>query len=136
MNALPTLIVFFYRNLLSMSSELVSRLMGVLLECLSDENIEVREMASKMLSGVVRCSQRQSIIPLKVRARQPFMGLVRLTRLPPGSICQHVAAHTAAQARRSLLSGLFARVALCHPRHLCIDRELPLFCRALDAAAY
>lgn len=66
MNALPTLIVFFYRNLLSMSGDLVSRLMSVLLECLSDENIEVREMASKMLSGVVRCSQRQSIIPLKV----------------------------------------------------------------------
>ena len=66
-NALPTLIVFFYRNLLSMSTGLVSRLMHVLQECLSDENIEVREMASKMLSGVVRCSQRQSIIPLKVR---------------------------------------------------------------------
>ncbi len=67
-NALPTLIVFFYRNLLSMSSGLVSRLMNALQECLSDENIEVREMASKMLSGVVRCSQRQSIIPLKVRS--------------------------------------------------------------------
>lgn len=51
-----------------MSSGLVSRLMNALQECLSDENIEVREMASKMLSGVVRCSQRQSIIPLKVRS--------------------------------------------------------------------
>ncbi len=59
--------MFFYRNLLSLSTDLVLRLMNVLLECLSDENIEVREMASKMLSGVVRCSQRQSIIPLKVR---------------------------------------------------------------------
>ena len=59
--------MFFYRNLLSMSTGLVSRLMNVLQECLSDENIEVREMASKMLSGVVRCSQRQSIIPLRVR---------------------------------------------------------------------
>ena len=59
--------MFFYRNLLNMSTGLVSRLMVVLQECLSDENIEVREMASKMLSGVVRCSQRQSIIPLKVQ---------------------------------------------------------------------
>ncbi len=50
-----------------MSSPLVSRLMNVLQECLSDENLEVREMASKMLSGVVRCSQRPSIIPLRVR---------------------------------------------------------------------
>lgn len=40
--------------------------MDVLLDCLGDENVEVREMASKALSGVVRCSQRQSIIPLKV----------------------------------------------------------------------
>jgi len=40
--------------------------MDVLLECLSDENVEVREMSSKTLSGVVRCSQRQSIVPLKV----------------------------------------------------------------------
>ncbi|KAI8995384.1 ARM repeat-containing protein [Trametes punicea] len=77
-NALPTLIVFFYRNLLSMSSDIVSRLMNVLLECLSDENIEVREMASKMLSGVVRCSQRQSIIPLKDR----FVNTLRRTKLP------------------------------------------------------
>ncbi|KAI0823074.1 ARM repeat-containing protein [Trametes gibbosa] len=77
-NALPTLIVFFYRNLLSMSSELVSKLMNVLLDCLSDENIEVREMASKMLSGVVRCSQRQSIVPLKDR----FVTMLRRTKLP------------------------------------------------------
>ncbi|KAH9853059.1 ARM repeat-containing protein [Lenzites betulinus] len=77
-NALPTLIVFFYRNLLSMSGELVSKLMNVLLGCLSDENIEVREMASKMLSGVVRCSQRQSIVPLKDR----FVTMLRRTKLP------------------------------------------------------
>ncbi|KAL7285729.1 hypothetical protein ACG7TL_000834 [Trametes sanguinea] len=77
-NALPTLIVFFYRNLLSMSSTIVSRLMNILLDCLSDENIEVREMASKMLSGVVRCSQRQSIIPLKDR----FVNTLRRTKLP------------------------------------------------------
>lgn len=49
-----------------MSSGLVTRVMDALLECLADENVEVREMASQMLSGVVRCSQRQSIIPLKV----------------------------------------------------------------------
>lgn len=41
--------------------------MEVLLDCLADENVEVRDMASKMLSGVVRCSQRHSIPSLKVR---------------------------------------------------------------------
>ena len=40
--------------------------MEVFLDCLGDENVEVREMASKALSGIVRCSQRQGIIPLKV----------------------------------------------------------------------
>ncbi|KAI0762664.1 ARM repeat-containing protein [Fomes fomentarius] len=58
-NALPTLIVFFYRNLLSMSSGLVSRLMNALQECLSDENIE-------------------SIIPLKDR----FVNTLRRSKLP------------------------------------------------------
>ncbi|KAL6304169.1 ARM repeat-containing protein [Sparassis latifolia] len=78
MKALPTLIVFFYRNLLSVSDTVASKLMDVLLECLSDENVEVREMASKMLSGVVRCSQRQSIVAL----RDHFVALARKTRLP------------------------------------------------------
>ena len=49
------------------SGDVVTKMMDVLLDCLSDENVEVREMASQMLSGVVRCSQRQSIIPLRVR---------------------------------------------------------------------
>ncbi|KAG6897910.1 hypothetical protein C0992_009062 [Termitomyces sp. T32_za158] len=53
--------------------------MDVLLECLGDENVEVREMASKALSGVVRCSQRQSILPLKDR----FVALTGKITLPP-----------------------------------------------------
>ena len=79
-----------------MSSAIISRVMEVLLDCLSDENVEVREMASKMLSGVVRCSQRQSIIPLKVSniasysmnpsfditCQDRFVKLARRTKLP------------------------------------------------------
>ncbi|KAF8213422.1 hypothetical protein K438DRAFT_1750713 [Mycena galopus ATCC 62051] len=78
LHALPALVVFFYRNLLSISAEGVSRVMDVLLECLGDENVEVRQMASKVLSGVVRCSQRQSIVPLKNR----FLALARKITLP------------------------------------------------------
>ncbi|KAH7927359.1 hypothetical protein BV22DRAFT_1031842 [Leucogyrophana mollusca] len=78
LHALPALVVFFYRNLMSMSPSAVSKVMEVLLECLSDENVEVREMSSKTLSGIVRCSQRQSIIPLKKR----FVSLARGTKLP------------------------------------------------------
>lgn len=66
LHALPALVVFFYRNLFSISPAGVSKVMDVLLDCLADENVEVREMASKVLSGIVRCSQRQSIVPLKV----------------------------------------------------------------------
>ncbi|KAJ3807112.1 hypothetical protein F5876DRAFT_90743 [Lentinula aff. lateritia] len=80
-HALPALIVFFYRNLLYIPSEGVSKVMDVLLDCLADENVEVREMASKVLSGVVRVSQRQSILPLKKR----FVSLMRKTRLPAKS---------------------------------------------------
>lgn len=79
LNALPTLLVFFYRNLMNIPSAIAARMMEVLLECLSDENVEVREMAAKMLAGVVRCSQRQSIIPLRDR----FVKLARQTKLPP-----------------------------------------------------
>lgn len=67
LHGLPALVIFFYRNLLSLDPEQVSKVMRVLLDCLSNENVEVREMACKVLSGVVRTSQRQNIIPLKVR---------------------------------------------------------------------
>jgi proteasome activator subunit 4 len=88
--------VFFYRNLLSISSAQARVIMDALLDCLADENVEVREMASKALSGVVRCSQRQSIVPLKVRSalrpgaratnshdpQNRFVALARKSRLP------------------------------------------------------
>ncbi|KAF9568547.1 hypothetical protein CPC08DRAFT_654918 [Agrocybe pediades] len=79
LHSLPALVVFFYRNLLSISQEGVAKVMDVLLDCLADENVEVREMASQVFSGVIRCSQRQSIIPLKER----FVALTRKTDLPP-----------------------------------------------------
>jgi proteasome activator subunit 4 len=79
LHSLPALVVFFYRNLLSISQDGVAKVVDVLLDCLSDENVEVREMASKVFSGVVRCSQRQSIIPLKNR----FVALAKKTPLPP-----------------------------------------------------
>ena len=65
LNVLPILTVFFYRNLISFSEEHIERLMDVVLHCLGDENVGVREMAAKTLSGLLRCSQRQKILPLK-----------------------------------------------------------------------
>jgi len=51
---------------MGISNASVSKIMDIMLNCLSDDNVEVREMASSALSGIVRVSQRQSIIPLKV----------------------------------------------------------------------
>jgi proteasome activator subunit 4 len=67
LHTMRPLIVFFYRNLLAIGEQTVMRIMDMLLDCLSDDNVEVREMASKTLSGIVRVSQRQSIAPLLVR---------------------------------------------------------------------
>lgn len=66
LSVLPVLQVFYFRNLLNLPDTSVQRVMDVLLECLRDENVEVRETAAKTLSGVIRCSQRQSIPLLKV----------------------------------------------------------------------
>ncbi|KAH7883839.1 hypothetical protein F5I97DRAFT_1969128 [Phlebopus sp. FC_14] len=78
LHTLPALVMFFYRNLLMISPNGVSKVMDVLLDCLADENVEVREMSSKALSGIVRCSQRQNIVPLK----NQFISLARTVKLP------------------------------------------------------
>lgn len=77
LNSLPILVVFFYRNLMGISDASAAMIMNLMLNCLSDDNVEVREMASSSLSGIVRVSQRQSIIPLK----DHFLSLVRNVRL-------------------------------------------------------
>ncbi|KAL1709113.1 hypothetical protein EV121DRAFT_267575 [Schizophyllum commune] len=77
-SAMPTLVVYFYRNMMAISPAGVKRTMSAVLDCLADENVEVREMASKALSGIVRSSQRQSIVPLKNR----FITLAKATDLP------------------------------------------------------
>ncbi|KAF9648519.1 ARM repeat-containing protein [Thelephora ganbajun] len=115
LNALPTLVVFFYRNLLSISNSGVTQVMEVLLDCLGDENVEVREMASKALSGIVRCSQRQSIIPLKNR----FIGLVRKARLPSRQDAGY------AEKLRLLHSGILGLCALIESFPYSVEPWMP-----------
>jgi len=81
--------------------------MDVFLDCLSDENVEVREMGSKALSGAIRSSQRQSILSLKSR----FVNLARQTKLPPRTD------KTYAESLRSLHSAVLGMSALigCFP---------------------
>ncbi|EEB96494.1 hypothetical protein MPER_04362 [Moniliophthora perniciosa FA553] len=89
--------------------------MDVLLECLGDENVEVREMASKVLSGVVRCSQRQSIVPLKNR----FVRVIKKTNLPGRKD------PTYAQALRSLHSAILGLCALLEAFPYSVEPWMP-----------
>lgn len=99
--------------------------MDVFLDCLSDENVEVREMGSKALSGAIRSSQRQSILSLKVLEcplvrhshdltkipQNRFVTLARKTKLPPRSNSKY------AESLRSLHSAVLGMSALigCFP---------------------
>lgn len=128
---MPTVVVFFYRNLLSISNESVAQVMEVLLDCLSDENVEVRQMASKALSGIVRCSQRQSIIPLKVlnflqtcdvctnRVQDRFVRGVRKIRLPGRQDPKY------AEALRSLHSSILGLCALIESFPYSVEPWMP-----------
>lgn len=115
LNALPALVVFFYRNLLTISQESVSQVMDVLLDCLGDENVEVREMASAALSGVVRCSQRQSILPLKKR----FTAMARKISLPPRRDPNY------ADSLRSLHSAILGLCALIESLPYSVEPWMP-----------
>jgi proteasome activator subunit 4 len=55
-----------------------SSIMEVLTECLTDKNLEVRDLASSCLSTVLRCSQRASIVVFKNR----FQKTIRETHIP------------------------------------------------------
>ncbi|KAJ7666470.1 hypothetical protein B0H17DRAFT_1162570 [Mycena rosella] len=125
LHALPALVVFFYRNLLSISAEGVTKVMDVLLDCLADENVEVRQMASKVLSGVVRCSQRQSIVPLKNR----FLALARKITLPGRRDPAY------AESLRSLHSAILGLCALIESFPYSVEPWMPALTEVLAAHA-
>ncbi|KAI0275116.1 hypothetical protein BC834DRAFT_851157 [Gloeopeniophorella convolvens] len=115
LNSLPTLVVFFYRNLMGISDASVSRIMDLMLSCLSDDNVEVREMASSALSGIVRVSQRQSIIPLK----DHFVNLARRVKLPPRRD------PTYAESLRTLHSAILGLCALIESFPYSVEKWVP-----------
>ncbi|GJJ09464.1 hypothetical protein Clacol_003687 [Clathrus columnatus] len=122
LNALPTLAVFWYRNLTSFTSESMSKLMNVLLQCLEDENLEVREMAAKTLSSVLRSSQRQRILPLK----ETFTHAIRQNaRLPNRQV------HNYAECMRKLHGGILGVVALVDAYPYTVPDWMPSLCEVL-----
>jgi proteasome activator subunit 4 len=78
MKALPILQVFFFKHLFLLQSEEVIRIMDVITNLLMDTQIEVRQLASVTLSGLVRCSQRDAIHVLK----EKYNHLVVNTHIP------------------------------------------------------
>ncbi|KAI8373532.1 hypothetical protein EDC96DRAFT_498664 [Choanephora cucurbitarum] len=59
--ALPVLQIFFFKNLFMLDSNQLLRIMNVISQMLLDTQIEVRQLASITLGGLVRCSQRDAI---------------------------------------------------------------------------
>ncbi|KAI9483082.1 MAG: hypothetical protein EXX96DRAFT_599664 [Benjaminiella poitrasii] len=59
--ALPVLQIFFFKNLFVLNSMQVLRIMEVIGQMLLDSQIEVRQLASVTLGGLIRCSQRDAI---------------------------------------------------------------------------
>ncbi|RCI01929.1 hypothetical protein CU098_000361, partial [Rhizopus stolonifer] len=59
--ALPVLQIFFFKNLFLLDSDQLLRIMKVIGQMLLDSQIEVRQLASVTLGGLVRCSQRDAI---------------------------------------------------------------------------
>jgi len=102
LQVLPIMQVFYFRQLPLLSDDCSIRVLDVLVECLEDEAIEVREMAAKTLSGVIRCSQRLSILDLKAR----FVKAVHNVRLPPRTDATYNA------ALRTLHAGVLGLAAL------------------------
>ena len=82
LQGLPILITFFYRNLAHFSEANTNSLIELVLGCLADENVEVREMAAKSLAGLLRCSERRRIIPLGVRS--VFVNILAVSRADCG----------------------------------------------------
>ncbi|KAG9314593.1 hypothetical protein JVU11DRAFT_5396 [Chiua virens] len=115
LHTLPALVMFFYRNLLMISPADISKVMDVLLECLADENVEVREMSSRTLSGIVRCSQRQNIIPLKNR----FISLARSVKLPSRSAPNY------GESMRKLHSAILGLCALIESFPYSVESWMP-----------
>ena len=63
---LPILQVFFFRHLHLIQPSALVKVMDMVTILLKDEQVEVRTLASVTLSGLIQCSQRSSVLSLKV----------------------------------------------------------------------
>ncbi|CEL52206.1 Proteasome activator complex subunit 4 OS=Xenopus laevis GN=psme4 PE=2 SV=1 [Rhizoctonia solani AG-1 IB] len=126
LNALPILQVFYFRNLPSMTDTIITRIIGVLLECLKDDNVEVRQMAAKTLAGLLRCSKRDKILELKNR----FVRTVKRAKVPdrkdPGY----------SEAIRVLHSAILGLCSLIDVYPYSVEKWMPPLCEVLARHTY
>ena len=78
LDVFPFLQIAYFENLFLLSQDTIQAVLHLVLELLSDSQVEVREMAATTLSGIVRCSQRSLITSL----RKSFVSTVAKTPLP------------------------------------------------------
>lgn len=79
LDALPVLQILFWQNIFNMDEEIFGDITRTLLHLLTDPHLEVRNLASTTLSGIIRCSQRELIQSLRKRFRDQ---VIKCDRLP------------------------------------------------------
>ncbi|KAF8758973.1 hypothetical protein RHS01_02837 [Rhizoctonia solani] len=117
-----------FRNLPSMTDAIIARIIGVLLECLKDDNVEVRQMAAKTLAGLLRCSKRDRIPELK--ASPPPHLFPRRAKLPdrkdPGY----------SEAIRVMHSAILGLCSLIDVYPYSVEKWMPPLCEVLARHTY
>ncbi|EDR15426.1 uncharacterized protein LACBIDRAFT_301740 [Laccaria bicolor S238N-H82] len=103
LKALPLVQVFYFRQVPLIRDIKIVEILEVLCQCLDDEVVEVREMAARTLSGILRLSPRRSIITLKDR----FVRLAKNSFIPHR---QDPSYNTAVRRRHAAILGICALV--------------------------
>jgi proteasome activator subunit 4 len=71
---------FFFRNFLIVSIDLKRTLLSTICELITDPNLEVRNLASITLSGVIRCSEWQAVEDLLAQFTAKFHSTTKSTK--------------------------------------------------------
>jgi proteasome activator subunit 4 len=80
--------VFYFRQMPLIRDAKVVELLEAVCRCLDDENQEVREMAARTLTGILRVSPRRSVLTLRDR----FVRVLAGKTLPPRRAPLHAGA--------------------------------------------
>ncbi|KAF8328806.1 uncharacterized protein EI90DRAFT_3063646 [Cantharellus anzutake] len=120
--AIPVLSVWYFRNLPNLSQDMINRVMEVLVECLRDENVEVRETSATTLSGVLRCSQKSNVIALKDR----FVRNALRAKLPKRSDPEY------SDALRRLHSAILGMIATLQAYPYVVESWMPSLIETLS----